>query len=64
MDALLLFLGGIAFVVSQYVLDSGVRTHVTFAGQRTTQYYTLSTCYSTFSSAVREYGVQCASLSS
>jgi hypothetical protein len=56
MDALLLFLGGIAFVVSQYVLNSGVRTHVTnFSWRRTTEYYTLSTCYATFSSAVREY---------
>lgn len=52
-DAVLLLLGVIAFVVSQYVLDSVVRTTVWYAGAgNIVQYYTLSSLYETFSDVV------------
>jgi hypothetical protein len=52
-DGLVLLLALIAFVVSQIILESGVQTHVTDAsGSTTEQYYTLSTCYSTYSDEV------------
>jgi hypothetical protein len=53
-DGVLLLLALIAFVVSQILLESGVKTHVTDAyGHTTEQYYTLSTCYATYSDEVR-----------
>jgi hypothetical protein len=52
-DGLVLLLALIAFVVSQIILDSAVQTHVTDAFNNTTeQYYTLSTCYATYSDEV------------
>lgn len=54
LDSILLVMGAIAFVVSQYILESAVATHVvsTSASYAHVEYYTLSTCYETYSHQV------------
>ncbi len=53
-DAVLLLLALVAFVVSQIVLESGVKAVVVdpSSNMMTEQYYTLSTCYATYSDQV------------
>ena len=52
-DAVLLVMSVVAFVVSVYVLASGVETLVMDGfNEWTTEYYTLSTVYSTYANEV------------
>lgn len=55
LDSILLVMGAIAFVVSQFILESAVETHVssTVGLFAHTEYYTLSACYETYAQQVR-----------